>query len=118
MNEDIREEKMSPKSWEKWIHSLNFGRVYYWIKDSRVMPVHFGNYLIDVPCSTFYSKDEREEITVGGYERISKKYKKAMIHDPIDLIDDFIGINRKEYNNSKLYIPKSKIWHDKLAKWW
>jgi len=32
--------RYSPRLWEKWLHALYFGRVYYWMKVS-VVSYHF-----------------------------------------------------------------------------
>lgn len=40
-NPRLNQERYSPRPWERWIHTAYFGRVYYWLEGSLVMPYHF-----------------------------------------------------------------------------
>ena len=44
-NRGLDEKKYTPRAWEKWLHATYFGRVYYWLADSTVLPVHFNDYM-------------------------------------------------------------------------
>ena len=70
-------EKAAPRAWEKWIHTLYFGRVHYWTEDGELLPVHFGDYQIWVEPTEWYEEDatHREE---GGYYRYSKRWRTAL----------------------------------------
>ena len=114
---EINEEKMSPKIWEKWIHSTYFGRVYYLFDGLKVLPVHFDPYLLDVPLSSWYESGGTE-VSVGGYSRYSKRYRRALVHDPIDLVDDFSPKKRNAFQMENYSIPQATLWSDKLEKWW
>lgn len=117
MNDQIWEERISPKAWEKWTHLLYFGRVYYWIGGTLVLPVHFDDHVLQVPATSWYSEGG-EEMSAGGYERKSKRYKEAIIHDGIDLVRDFTTIQRPGFASPNFIVPEAQLWADTLQKWW
>lgn len=117
MNNDIREDRMAPKAWERWCHLLYFGRVYYWTGGIRVLPVHFGDHLLDIPYASWYGAGG-EERSAGGFQRVSKRYKEALIHDSLDLVDDFVLKKRPSYETTSYEIPEAVIWADSLNRWW
>src|SRR5882724_9561751 len=40
--------RYSPTSWERWLHAAYFGRVYYWLGGTTVVPYHFDPSVIAV----------------------------------------------------------------------
>ncbi len=117
MNDEIWGERFAPRVWEKWAHLLYFGRVYYWTGGTKVIPAHFDEHMLEVPHTSWHVEGG-EERTAGGYYRVSKKYKEARIHDPIDLIQDFDAVQRDRFSTSKLDVPAAWVWADQLEKWW
>jgi len=62
---NVFSEVCRPSQWEKYIHSLYFGRVYYWIKDLYILKCHYDDYNIWIDYNDFG----------GGYSRRSKQMK-------------------------------------------
>lgn len=70
----LGEDRYAPRAWEKYLHSLYFGRVFYWMEGERLLPVHFADYMLDVPESGFYAEGGEYQ-SFGGYQRRSKRYR-------------------------------------------
>ncbi len=113
----LKEEKYSPKAWEKWCHAAYFGRVYYWLSGITIVPVHFAEYKLYVEPSSWYG-DGGEERTAGDYYKSSKRYKRPCIGKLLNLATDFKFISKPEWKQGTVYVPKCKICHDNLQKWW
>jgi len=111
--EKLRKNKYSPKSWEKWLHALNFGKVFYWKEALTVVPVKFNHFKLYVAESSWY--EDGEERTAGGYERISKRYRTPSILSRLDLLKDFHPEERDQWETNNMLIPKSKIYLAKIT---
>lgn len=113
---DLYESCYSPKAWERWLHGVYFGRMYYWISGQHVQPVHFGDYLFEVPLSTWYNEYGEEE-SAGGYSKRSKRYR-APQHGALVGISTFMGQVRREWACGDTTIPACHLLMDTQPKWW
>lgn len=116
-NTKLREEKYSPKAWEKWCHAAYFGRVYYWRSGLKVLPVHYADYKLHVEESSWYD-EYGEEQYAGGYDRVSKRYKTPLSGQILDLSSDFQPSYKRAWSGGTIQIPNCRIYMDKLRKWW
>ena len=116
-NDDLYQDKYSPKAWEKWCHATYFGRVYYWMSDLTVVPVHFSDYFLYVETSSWYN-EYGEEQSAGGYQKTSKRYKTPQLGRKLNLATDFRPTVKPSWQGGSVYVPKCKIYCDKLRKWW
>lgn len=99
--------RYSPSIWEKWLHATYFGRVYYWSKGLQIVPVHFDPYKIEVDYSEWY--EDGDLVSVGGYERYSKRYRTPQKCAPIQFPDGFRGVDRGAWAGGDIEIPPCKI---------
>lgn len=113
----LQSEKYSPKAWEKWCHAAYFGRVYYWLSDLTIVPVHFSEYKKYVESSTWYN-EHGDALSAGGYDKTSKRYKKPRIGKNLNLVEDFQASRKREWKGGTVNIPDCCIYTDKLKKWW
>ena len=70
---------------ERYLHALYFGRVYYWVCGSLVLPVHFEKYSIG-----FISRDwpsEEERFRSGYSERFSKRSRVPVFSNVVHIAD-------------------------------
>lgn len=44
---ELFEGRYAPKDWERYLHTLYFGRVYYWFEGVKLVPVKFEEYLLE-----------------------------------------------------------------------
>ncbi len=116
-NEKLNDEKYSPKAWEKWCHAAYFGRVYYWISELIILPVHFSEYSLYVESSSWYD-EYGEEQSAGGYTKSSKRYKTPCKGPYLNLVDDFGPSNKPAWSGGTIHLPQCKIYSDRHRKWW
>lgn len=105
-------ERYSPRLWERWCHAAYFGRVYYWIGESLVVPCHFDPYLIEVESSEFYNSDG-DHVSVGGYSRYSKRFRTLAEGRVLDIAHDFEACEHRGFAGGQIEIPPCRLYRDK-----
>jgi competence protein CoiA len=101
----LKGELYQPRPWERWLHAAYFGRVYYWLEDLQIMPVHFRDYYASIRGRT------------RDYEKLSQR-KVPLAGRAVALIDDFKPVQREAWANKYISIPQSKLLIDKQAAWY
>jgi competence protein CoiA len=119
LSEDLGEESFRPRLYEKYLHSMYFGRTYYYVVgNNSITPVHYSPAKRYIEEATWY--EDGEEINVGGYYLTYKTIKSPNYSTDLDISVDFQPEERKSFkckNNAK-DIPQCKIFKDKLVPWW
>ena len=105
-------DRFSPTVWEKWLHTLYFGRVYYWVGGGFVMPIHFDDYMI------YVEEFETDVGFVGGYEKRSKRWRKTKPAPEKILISEMTGSVRNEWKGGKMHVPRARLWTESIPRWW
>lgn len=127
-----------PKEWQKYLHAMYFGKLYFWQEEALVCPIHMepyecyvehGNWVDDFYDDigeslegTYWHDEHYDGADYGGYHRTSKtikevrypKREKQVLH----LVEDFVSSKRKPFNPTNWSIPESLLWIDTLKKWW
>ncbi|MBM4300778.1 MAG: competence protein CoiA [Deltaproteobacteria bacterium] len=108
-----------PNQWEKFLHSMFFGRVYYWVGGLQVRPYHFSEFKIWVEPRWWYDEDGDSHYG-GDYDKKSKLMKMPIDHPDVTLniVEDFHGRNRERYELANFTIPSCKLWMDGYDIWW
>jgi competence protein CoiA len=101
----------TPSPWEKWLHAVYFGRVYYWIEGLTVVSYHFDPSFITVPKKSWVSPDG-EEMSAGGYNRRSKRYRTPIRGKTFNLATDFLPKDRDWWEGDGIVIPFAKLFMD------
>lgn len=120
LKEDLGKENFRPRQYEKYLHSMYFGKVYYWKKGDGInlTPIHFDKAERYIEVSTWYDEDgiEREE---GGYYKTYKNIVKPNYGSKTSIID-FHPFERMEFipENENRMIPQCLIFKDNLKNWW
>ncbi len=115
-DEDV--ENYRPNIMEKYLHSLYFGRIYYWSKGALVKAFHFYEHKVWVEESHWYERDGSEQ-SAGGYYKDSKSLREPVeLNDKLHIADDFKPVEKEEFITKNWSIPKSRIWIDKMKKFW
>lgn len=115
LEEELGENDFRPRLFERYLHTLYYGKVYYWYRGSGTIltPVHFGTASRYVEESHWFESDgtERNE---GGYYKPFLRVKTPIYGPPIDILTDFIVEVRPKFEleNDKLSIPSCKICRD------
>ena len=73
-----------PRLYERYLHSMYFGRVYYWKQGfgTRIQPVHYGIANRRIPYSEWYDIDAEQDREAGGYEKPYKVIKRPVSNGP------------------------------------
>jgi competence protein CoiA len=120
LEEELGTEDFRPRLFERYLHTMYYGRVYYWTegKGTKLTPVHFGTAERYIEESNWFEPDGTER-SEGGYFKPYLRVKKPIYGQEIDLIN-FIAEDRDEFEveNEKLSIQKCKIFRDNLSTWW
>jgi competence protein CoiA len=109
--------RYSPAPWERWLHAAYFGRVYYWVRGSKVIPYHFEPGHVHVKYRIWTDAQGREK-RGGGFSKKAKILKHALRGPVLDIVTDFIGRNREWWKGSDLEVPRSKIYCDTMPRFW
>ncbi len=113
----LKAEKYSPKAWEKWLHAVYYGRIYYWSEGTSVVPIHFSEHRLYVGESTWYS-DDGESMSAGGYYKKSRRFRTPEVGQPLDIARSFRPKERSEWKGGNIFVPKCRILIDDLKPWW
>jgi competence protein CoiA len=116
LNEELNEERYSPKAWERWLHATYYGRVYYWVAGLKLQPIHFSDYCLYVEESTWY--EDGEERSAGGYYKYSKRYRTPLEGKVVNILEDFKAKERERWKGGDICIPESKLYIDMQKAWW
>jgi competence protein CoiA len=108
-----------PNQWEQFIHSMYFGKVYYWRGGLNVSAYHFGEFRTYVELKWWYDEYGVEQMG-GDYHRtakVMKTPKECPIGD-LNLVNDFEAKIRHQTSMKKWIVPSCKLWIDRHGPWW
>ena len=121
LKEPLDDQPFRPRLYEKFLHSLYFGRAYYWNKESPscILPVHYLQTERYIEVNEWYDSDGQVE-TAGGYYKRYKTVKSPKCCKLIDIAKELKVQERDEFisKNTNKTVPKCLIFHDALDKWW
>jgi competence protein CoiA len=101
----LREEAYALKPWEQWLHAAYFGRVYYWLEGTRILPVHFRDTYAQVRGRTRdYRKLARRKVPIDGQVAV--------------LTDDFRPVSRPAHASERVSVPPAKLFVDSQPDWY
>ncbi len=125
-----------PKEWQKYLHAMYFGKLYFWQEEAFVSPVHMepykyyvepGNWIDDFYDDigeslegTYWHDENYDGADYGGYHKTSSTKKEVLYPEKhiLHLAEDFVSSKRKPFNSPNWSIPESLLWIDTLKKWW
>ncbi len=103
--------RYSPRRFERWLHAAYFGRVYYWESGLTVIPYQFRDKHTHVPRQVW--KDSRGRThRAGGYDHTSKRFKIAVRGRTLDIVRDFVGVDRAPWRSKTIAVPEAKVYLD------
>ena len=111
---------MRPRLYERYLHSMYFGRIYYWWDGmgASVVPVHMGVASRHIEHREWYEDGELQ--TAGGFDAVYKTIKSPLFGRRVSLGPDFLSELRPEFTpeNERKRVPELVLWRDNLAPWW
>lgn len=118
------DEIFRPRLYERYFHSIYFGRTYYWMHGDglEVTPIHYGIAERWIDSKELYDS-EGDSHSGGGY---SKPYRiiKMPEYEPtkrrINITENFSRITRAAFTpwNERKHVPELTTWQDDLSVWW
>jgi len=115
-NDRLDSEKYNPRLWERYIHDLYKGRLYYWKEDLDVIPYHFGDYYFYREPEPYYDTSGEQHYP-GSYYEFSKRYVTPIKGNVVNIVEGFLPFVRNyektdifEFHNSILYSDNQNIW--------
>ena len=103
-SESLGRELYRPRPWERWLHALYQGRVYYWLGGVQILPVHFRDYLVKVRGRTSdYHKLSAGRVPLSGKE--------------LSLADDLQPVVCAARRDGAAHLPESKLYMDGGPGW-
>lgn len=120
LHEPLGDEPFRPRQFEKYLHMMYYGRLYYWWPDlgANIMPVHFTQTKREIPHAEWYEDGELRD--AGGYEKTYKTIKLPNYGRMLSVSKDFAASHRASFvpDNEKKSVPSCLIWRDVLSPWW
>jgi len=119
--EELSDKPFRPRLYERYFHSMYYGRVYYWWPEigDKLSTVHYGIAKRHIDFSTWFDENGDQQ-EAGGYDKTYKVIKTPVFGSNVSIESDFYFHNRKEFtpDNERKSIPKCITWQDKLNTWW
>lgn len=121
LHKPLGELPFRPRLYERYLHSIYFGRTYYWWPGQRLTLklVHYGPAIRHVEYREWY-EDAGQQMDAGGYDTIYKLVKQPIYGRDANIADDFVRESRDEFvpENERKAVPRCLIWRDQMATWW
>jgi competence protein CoiA len=112
----LAETRFSPAAWERWLHTLYFGRAYYWRYGATVTPVHFADHQLWVEARDWHDS-EGDEQSAGGYHKTSRRWREARPTASV-AIHEMAVSERAAWAGGDMSVPECSIWLDRSPRWW
>ncbi|MEM6821846.1 MAG: competence protein CoiA family protein [Verrucomicrobiota bacterium] len=121
LKEELGNKNFRPRLYERYLHSIYYGRVYYWMPGDGLLlrPVHYGIAHRYIEESEWYGSDA-ELHQAGGYDKPYKIIKKPEYGSRVHIASDFHWHDRKEFTpwNENKAVPSLFTWQDTVKVWW
>lgn len=102
-NDMVEGKRYAPSFWEKYLHALYFGRVYYWLSGETVLPVHFAPYELGYRQKFYDEKLERWRAPT------SPRFRVLRFLPPVR-ITQLQGITRSAWQSPPFSLPAARLW--------
>lgn len=108
------------KEWEKYLHAMYYGRLYYWKGGLSVSLYHFDKFRVWVESKEWFDNEDGEYREEGGYHRDTRSLKRPLEFSKrmLNIAEDFSPVTRQKFNSKKWSIPECNIWFDLTPSWW
>lgn len=121
LKEPLTDALFRPRLYERYFHSIYFGRTYYWWPGlgATLLPVHYGVASRHIPLSEWY-EEGGELVTAGDYDKDYKAIKRPVFGPMLDISTGFGPTARDEFtpDNERKAVPSCQIWLDTRRPWW
>lgn len=121
LREELGELPFRPRLYERYLHSMYFGRTYYWFPGNgiKLNPVHYSPAKRFIEYSEWFDENGDHQ-EAGNYEKFYKIIKHPKYGPTVNIAEHFSHNLRKEFipKNERLLVPECTLWMDGLDPWW
>lgn len=119
---ELGNEPFRPRLYEKYLHSMYYGRVYYWVpeKSPLIIPIHYGPTMRWIEEKPWFDVNTSEDRVSGGFFLKYKTIMNPIYGNVVNLSEDLIFDDRPKFvpKNQSKEIPQCKICKDNMPAWW
>ncbi len=94
--------------WERYLHALYFGKVYYWLGGASLLPVRFEPYAQDSTLEHYYDEDE-QKVKLRLKDTFSPVLRNLDLGESI-AITDLQPVTRRAMHLGKFSLPDAQLW--------
>ncbi len=96
-----------PTRWERYLHALYRGNLFYWSPEQRLLPVSLKD--MTTGGDPFMWYPNKEEWFAAGQPRKSKIYKLVHLHQQVDVLDLAV-VTYPVWKGESISLPKARLW--------
>ncbi len=96
-----------PTQWEKFLHSLYRGQVFYWSPDGILQPVAYQS--MTTTGTLYHWYENKEEWRLAGQPQKSKTYKRVHLLPQVH-ITDLVSVIYPAWKTQQIFLPEAKLW--------
>lgn len=97
--------------WRKWLHALNYGKIFYWRNLLSVDAYRYSPHKTWIEGKEWYIEGGGGQMdSSSGYEKTLKRTKRSELIGAFNIVEDFAPVYHKGYTAKGLYIPTARIW--------
>jgi competence protein CoiA len=120
LHEPLGVEPIRPRLFERYLHSIYYGRTYYWWAgcSQMLVPIHYGPAIRSVDYREWMEDGAPQ--SGGGYETEYKIIKTPQPGPTLSIDCDFELHQRGQFipENERKKVPQCLIWRDTASPWW
>lgn len=97
-----------PTRWERYLHALYRGKLFYWSPEQKLQPVSYQD--ITPAGEPYRYYPEIQEWMLAGKPRRSRRYKRLHLHPQVGVLD-LVAITYPAWQAGRfLSLPKARLW--------
>ncbi len=105
-------DRYRPTRWERYLHALYRGKLFYWSPEQRLQPVSLKD--MTTTGDPFVWYQDKEKWLAAGQPRKSKIYKRLSLHPQVDVLD-LTSVTYPAWQGGSFFLPKARLWTLKLG---
>jgi competence CoiA-like predicted nuclease len=99
--------RYQPQSWERDLHRLYRGKLFYWSPDQQLQPVSY--HALTTTGKAFVWYQNKDEWIFAGQPRKSPIYTQIHLHPPVTFTD-LVVVTYPAWEGEHVSLPKARLW--------
>ncbi len=97
--------RYAPLYWEKYLHALYYGKIYYWVFGATILPVHFDEFRVGEAYHRWF--DDARGMWIDGYR--SRRFRTPSFFRKLN-ITDLQAVARDPWQSGSFSLPAARLW--------